>query len=95
LPKDLSLIFSKIKKGTLRVEFEHRGLENLISQMDKVSNRIAFSLIIAALIIGSSIIMQTNKGPLFLGFPMLGIIGFIIAAIMGLKFLSGRKYLLI
>ena len=84
LPKDLSLIFSKIKKGTLRVEFEHRGLENLISQMDKVSNRIAFSLIIAALIIGSSIIMQTNKGPLFLGFPMLGIIGFIIAAIMGL-----------
>jgi len=84
LPRDLNLIFSKIKKGTLRVEFEHRGLENLISQMDKVSNRITFSVIIAALIIGSSIIMQTNKGPLFLGFPVLGIFGFLIAGIMGL-----------
>jgi ubiquinone biosynthesis protein len=84
LPKDLNLIFNKIKKGTLRVEFEHRGLENLISQMDKVSNRLAFSVIIAALIIGSSIIMQTNKGSLFLGFPILGIIGFVVAGIMGL-----------
>ena len=84
LPKDLNLILNKIKKGTLRVEFEHRGLESLIAQMDKVSNRITFSVIIAALIIGSSIIMQTNKGPLFLGFPMLGIFGFLIAGIMGL-----------
>ena len=84
LPRDLNLIFSKIKKGTLRVEFEHKGLENLISQMDKVSNRVAFSIIIAALIIGSSIVMQTNKGPLFLGFPVLGILGFLIAGIMGL-----------
>ena len=84
LPKDLTLILSKIKKGTLRVEFEHRGLENLISQIDKVSNRISFSVIIAALIVGSSIIMQTDKGPLFLDFPILGILGFVVAAIMGL-----------
>ena len=84
LPKDLTLIFNKIKKGTLRIEFEHKGLENLISQMDKVSNRIAFSLIIAALIIGSSIIMQTNRGPLFLGFPILGVVGFVLAGTMGL-----------
>jgi ubiquinone biosynthesis protein len=52
--------------------------------MDKVSNRIAFSLIIAALVISSSIIMQTDKGPLFLGFPALGIIGFLIASVLGL-----------
>ena len=84
LPKDLGLIFNKIKKGNLKVEFEHKGLENLISQMDKVSNRIAFSVIIAALIIGSSIIMQTNKGPLFLGFPVLGVFGFLVAGILGL-----------
>ncbi len=84
LPKDLSLIFNKIKKGNLKVEFEHKGLENFMLQMDKVSNRITFSVIIAALIIGSSIIMQTNKGPLFLGFPVLGIFGFLIAGILGL-----------
>lgn len=83
-PKDLSIILSKIKKGTLSIDFEHQGLENFILHMDKVSNRIAFSLIIAALVISSSIIMQTDKGPLFLGFPALGIIGFLIASILGL-----------
>ncbi len=83
-PKDLNIILSRIKKGTLSIDFEHQGLENLILHMDKVSNRIAFSLIIAALVIGSSIIMQTDKGPLFLGFPVLGVIGFIVASILGL-----------
>ena len=84
LPKELTVIIDKVKKGTLRIEFEHRGLEHLISEMDKVSNRIAFSVIIAALIVGSSIIMQTNKGPLLFEFPIFGIIGYVIAGIMGL-----------
>ncbi len=84
LPRDLTIILNKIKKGTLHIEFEHRGLEDLISQMDKVSNRIAFSLVIAALIIGSSIVIQINKGPTFLDFPMLGVLGFVTAGIMGL-----------
>ncbi|MDR4497764.1 MAG: AarF/UbiB family protein [Candidatus Scalindua sp.] len=83
LPKDINLILNKIKKGTLKIDFEHKGLENLILHMDKVSNRIAFSVIIAALVIGSSIIMQTDKGSLFLGFPVLGIIGYLVASVLG------------
>ena len=84
LPRDLTLILEKMKKGTLRAEFEHRGLENLIHVLDKVSNRISFSMIIAAIIIGSSIIMQTDKGAMLFDFPLLGIVGFIVAGIMGL-----------
>ena len=84
LPRDLTLILEKMKKGTLRAEFEHKGLENLIHVLDKVSNRISFSMIIAAIIIGSSIIMQTDKGAMLFGFSLLGIVGFIVAGIMGL-----------
>ena len=84
LPRELTLILNKIKKGTLRIEFEHKGLEDLISQMDKISNRLAFSLVIAALIIGSSIVLQINKGPMLFDFPILGVVGFIAAGIMGL-----------
>ena len=84
LPRDLTLILNKIKKGTLRIEFEHKGLEDLISQMDKISNRIAFSLVIAALIIGSSIVLQIDKGPMLFDFPILGVVGFITAGMMGL-----------
>ncbi len=83
-PKDFAEILGKIKSGTLRIEFEHKGLEDLTLQMDKASNRIAFSLIIAALVVGSSLIMQTDKGPMLFGFPILGIIGFLVTGVMGL-----------
>ncbi|MCK5582586.1 MAG: AarF/ABC1/UbiB kinase family protein, partial [Elusimicrobiales bacterium] len=39
-PKNFTVILEKIKRGTLRIEFEHRGLENLIHILDKISNRI-------------------------------------------------------
>ncbi len=95
VPRDLKTIFDKLKKGTLKVEFEHRGLENLITELDKVSNRIAFSVIVAAIIVGSSLIIQSDQGPHFLGYPLIGIIGYIIAGFMGLWLLvailrSGR-----
>lgn len=84
LPGDLVLILRKIREGRLQVEFQHKGLENLISQAERSANRLSFSLIIAALIVGSSLIMQTSKGPLLFGFPIFGIFGFGIAGILGL-----------
>lgn len=84
LPGDISEIITKLKSGTTRIEFEHQGLENFILHMDKVSNRISFSLIIAALIIGSALIMMTDKGPVLFEFSMFGIVGFMAAGVMGL-----------
>ncbi len=84
LPADISEIIGKLKKGTTRIEFEHQGLEDFILHMDKVSNRISFSLIIAALVIGSTLIMSTDKGPMLFDFPMVGIVGFLVAGVMGL-----------
>jgi len=94
-PKDIKTVFDKLKKGTLKVEFEHRGLENLITELDKDSNRVAFSVIVAAIIVGSSLIIQSDKGPHLLGYPLIGIIGYVIAGFMGLWLLiailrSGR-----
>jgi ubiquinone biosynthesis protein len=84
LPKELSNIFKKIKKGNLKIEFEHVGLEPLISEIDKATNRLAFSFIIGALIIGSSIITYSSFGPKIFGLPAYGMIGYLIAAFLGL-----------
>ncbi len=84
LPGDIKQILAKTKRGELVVKFEHRGLERLILTLDKSSNRLSFSLIIAALIIGSSLVMQLNKGPQLFGFPAFGVVGFLIAGILGL-----------
>ncbi|MEB2310141.1 MAG: AarF/ABC1/UbiB kinase family protein [Candidatus Brocadiaceae bacterium] len=89
LPRDTYEIVKKIKRGKLKIEFEHQGLSKFISEMDKSSNRISFSLVISALIIGSSLIVMTNRGPLINGFPVLGIVGFIFAGFLGLGLAIG------
>lgn len=55
--------------------------------LERISNKLSTALIIAALLIGSAFIMQTDKG------VFLGIIGFIIAMILGIgMILSILKY---
>jgi len=43
----------------------------------------SLSIIIAAIIIGSSLIVHVNIGPFIFGYPILGIIGYIIAILLG------------
>ena len=82
-PNELIQILRMMRQGLLKFEFEHHGLDSFITELDRSSNRISFSLVIAALIVGSSLIMLTNKGPMFLGYPTMGIIGYTIAAFLG------------
>lgn len=84
LPSEFRTILTKIKKGEQVVKVEIERLEQFILDLDRSSNRLAFSLIIAGLIIGSSIIVQSDKGPSIFGFPIFGIFGYFIAAILGL-----------
>jgi len=83
LPGHLSDFLKLAKQGKVRVVFEHRGLENLVYELDRSTNRLAFALIISALIIGSSFIMTTNVGPFIFGFPIMGVFGYSIAGIFG------------
>ncbi|NLC70924.1 MAG: AarF/ABC1/UbiB kinase family protein [Desulfuromonadaceae bacterium] len=84
LPWDIKELINRLNQDKFRIDLRHQGFEKLIMDLDKASNRISFSLLTAALVIGSSLIMQTNKGPLLFGFPVLGIIGYSFAAFLGL-----------
>lgn len=86
-PKRVNHILTKAEKGTLRLELEHQGLENYIEELDIASNRLSFSLIIAALIVGSSLIIQTGMSPRIFGVPLLGIFGFLLAGFLGIGLL--------
>ena len=83
LPRDLREILNKVNRNKFKIDLEHRGLHQLSKEMDKSINRLSSSLLIAALIIGSSIIMQTDKGPLMLGFPVVPFLGYTIAGLIG------------
>ena len=84
LPQGVRDTLRKINAGELRIQFEHRNLEKLTKEFNQSSNRISSAVIIAALIIGSSLVMQVPVGPDFLGFPVLGVLGYLVASVLGL-----------
>jgi len=83
LPEDIRNILLKLKRDQITVRFQHQGLEQFTRELDRSSNRISFALIIAALIIGSSVVIQLDKGPFLWGYPALGIIGYVLASFLG------------
>ena len=82
-PRDLLEITRTLRQKKLILNLELKGLEKILSTHDKISNRISFSIIIAALIIGSALIVISKTPPLFYGISMIGIVGFLAAAVMG------------
>ncbi|MBW2192917.1 MAG: AarF/ABC1/UbiB kinase family protein [Deltaproteobacteria bacterium] len=83
-PRDVLEISRLVRQQKLSIKFEHQGLENMLATHDQISNRLSFSIIIAALIIGSALIVISNIPPLFYGISLIGIVGFIAAAVMGI-----------
>jgi ubiquinone biosynthesis protein len=82
-PKDLFSILHEIKTGKLKIGFEHLNLEDLISVIDRSSNRLSFSLIIAALLIGSSFLIHSGAQTYLGASSRFGTTGFVIGAILG------------
>jgi len=83
-PKDILSITRLIKQQKLSLNLEYKGLDKMLSTYDQISNRISFSIIIAALIIGSALVIMSKVPPLFYDISLLGIVGFLAAAIMGI-----------
>ena len=83
-PRDLLEITRLIRQQKLSFKHDLEGFDRMLSTHDQISNRISFSIIIAALIIGSALIVISNTPPLFYGISIIGIIGFLAAAILGI-----------
>ncbi|WP_246637568.1 ABC1 kinase family protein [Crassaminicella profunda] len=81
--KTLELMNSALA-GKLKVQIEHKNLEESIHQLNKMTNRIVFSLIISSIVVGSSLVINANVGPKIYGMSFFGLVGYLSAAVMGL-----------
>lgn len=83
LPSETRDIIQLVKNGKVRIEFVHRGLDPVLRKFDQLVNRMVFGLVLASLIIGSSIVVLSNIPPKIYGLPVIGIGGFLAAGLMG------------
>jgi ubiquinone biosynthesis protein len=84
LPEDTQEMIKVVKSGRLKLDFENTGLDPIFTQANRIVNRLTFSIIFAALIIGSSLLLHARVPPLWQGLSLIGLAGFAPAAIMGL-----------
>ena len=89
LPAGVAAITQRVRRDGLQVQFVHRNLEHFIREMDRSSNRLSFAIVIAAIVIGSSIMVHAAVGPTMFGYPMLGLIGFLAAGFLGIGLAIG------
>jgi ubiquinone biosynthesis protein len=84
-PRQLRELTRKLNRGRLQILFRHENLDRFITELDRSSNRLAFAVIVAAVILGSSVITQARVGPDLPGtdVPVLGLLGFLMAGMLG------------
>jgi ubiquinone biosynthesis protein len=79
LPEVLYQSLESIRRGELTVRFDLQHFESLVKQLTRASNTLAAGVIIAGLIVGSSLIVRSGVGPISLGY-----LGYGVALVLGL-----------
>lgn len=83
-PRNMTKLFKKILKDDIQVKMFHVNLPDLIKDMDKATNRIAFAMIVSAILLSSAIMHAAGVEPRILGFSFFGLISFGVAFLLGI-----------
>lgn len=84
LPAEIRRILSQVRGGRARLNFHHEGLEPAANALERSANRLSFATVVAALIIGSSLTIHSKVPPLWGDVSVLGLVGYVLAGLMGL-----------
>jgi ubiquinone biosynthesis protein len=98
IPGQVSLILTEFADGEIEVQLEHGGLDELLSSVDVLANRVVFAIVTAALFVGSAMLGAFDvAGPdvPLTGAPLISVLGFTIsliqsAILLTIIFRSGR-----
>lgn len=82
LPRQLSDLMNIMEQGQFKATLEHKDLREFLNNLNHMINRLAFSIVLASLIVGLSLIVQGIEHSILWRIP-LAEIGFIVAGAMG------------
>ncbi len=97
MPRELRRLLRAARRGRLNMQIEVTSLKAFGEQVDRAANRLTMGVVTAALVIGSSIVMNAAGGGVSSRWLLaLGVAGFVGAALIGMWILlsiwrSGRR----
>jgi hypothetical protein len=78
LPRRIGHVLSELEQGGVKIGVQPTGLNELEHNLRSIANRIGASIIVAALLLASSIIVRVRR------FEWVGIVMFGVAVLLGL-----------
>ncbi len=82
-PEKATRALETLQRGKIQIHLEDTDISRLSHEIDKSSNRIAYSLVIAGLLIASAFLVQVERGAFFYDVPIVAFVTFIPAAVLG------------
>ncbi len=84
MPRDLTRLLRAARRGKLDIQVDVLPLKHLGAQLDGAASRLTVGIVVAAIIVGSSIVMTVSGGPTLLGLPFFGLLGYLFASVGGI-----------
>jgi ubiquinone biosynthesis protein len=89
-PYQVHDVLESLRDGQIEVGFVHKGLDELMHNLDEAFNRLVVALVVAGGLIGSSLIgILAKDGPHVLGLHVISLIGFVVSAVLGVWLMIG------
>jgi ubiquinone biosynthesis protein len=86
LPDDLQRLLHRIEDEDIQVQLRHQNLERTTEGIQAAFSRLSLAVLIGSIFIGSSLVITTGVKPLLWGYPAIGIVGYLLSGMIGLKF---------
>ena len=87
LPEQISDILKMTLSGQTKVNLDLTGSQEPLQKLDSMINKMIMAIISAALLLGSSTICTTQMEPKIMEIPLLGVLGYLAAMVLGSKLL--------
>ena len=85
IPSKTLEVLNKISNGDTQIKFKIQRLDDVVSKLDGMVNRMTAGLITAALLVASSLVINSKVGPTtYDGLSIIGLIGYTASAIIAL-----------
>jgi ubiquinone biosynthesis protein len=88
LPRRVETLGEQLERGDLTVGVDVRNISQALRKLDNIANRLSFSVVVAALVMGSALLLRAGEATAFT-IPFTNIvipvaqIGFVVAALLG------------
>ena len=90
-PRDLKTAIRKINTGEVKVDLRHKGIDPLMNSIHRTGKQLISALILAALIMSSTMMIIFKVHPLWGTKSSWGVIGFILSAFVAIRMMREKR----